>query len=176
MRVHQRAKTAQPAPPALPPSAVDWANHLLHRRQRQPPGVRLTAVQDRGPQPLMRPGAAAEAPTLTHSPHNHRIFPVHRFVCVKQTGSWRNSTGSAPGSAGGWKRVTADQYYSTTEPGYVWAATVELAPLLWIRGWESYLRGTGSQHWKLCSLLTVQDTRGRHVDRCAAPTHGGWAV
>lgn len=25
--------------------------------------------------------------------------------------------------------------------GYVWAATISLAPLMWIRGWDSYVRG-----------------------------------
>ena len=41
----------------------------------------------------------------------------------------------------GWKKVRARQYYCTAQPGYVWAATINLAPLMWIRGWDSYLKG-----------------------------------
>ena len=53
----------------------------------------------------------------------------------------RASPGMRPSD--GWKKVQARQYYCTAQPGYVWAATINLAPLLWIRGWDSYLKGVG---------------------------------
>ena len=51
----------------------------------------------------------------------------------------RASPGMRPSD--GWKRVKARQYYCTAQPGYIWAATITLAPLMWIRGWDCYLRG-----------------------------------
>lgn len=83
-----------------------------------------------------------------------------RFVCIKQRGMYRTCA-----SSDSWRRVHAEQYYSVTEPGFVWSATVELVPLVWLRGWESYVRGRGSLYWKLLSLFTVEDHRGDDVDR-----------
>lgn len=27
--------------------------------------------------------------------------------------------------------------------GYVWVATIQLAPLFWVKGWDSYVNGSG---------------------------------
>lgn len=83
-----------------------------------------------------------------------------RFVCTKQTGTYRTAL-----SSDGWRRMHAEQYLSVTEPGFVWSATIELVPCVWLRGWDSYIRGRGNMFWKLCSLFTVEDTRGDDVDR-----------
>lgn len=89
--------------------------------------------------------------------------PCARFVCLKQSGVFR----TAPAAGGRWHKVHAEQYVSCTEPGYVSSATLELAPLLWLRGWDSLINGQGNVFWKLCSLVTVEDARGHDVDRAA---------
>ena len=97
----------------------------------------------------------------------------------------------------GWKRVAAKQYYCTAQPGYVWAATIHLAPLMWITGWDCYLRGTsahrpmqasvhsahqagplqcpaaprvGSQHIHLVPLMYITSWGARVTHRCLAKT------
>lgn len=39
--------------------------------------------------------------------------------------------------------------------GYVWVATIQLAPLFWVRGWDSYLQGNPSAHALFCLLSTM---------------------
>lgn len=174
-------------------SAFSWSNFSCLRAAASVAvtgvlsAVALSSYLDLGKAVAQRISAVAESTALEARLHRRRFSclniaelpaPVQRyfkyalsegqtyvkFVCVKQTGWFR--TAMAAGEAG-WKKVKAEQYYSTTEPGFVWAATIELAPLLWIRGWDSYVRGCGNMYWKLCSLFTVEDTRGKHVDRSA---------
>ncbi len=84
-----------------------------------------------------------------------------RFVCTKQQGTYRTTRAGVQG----WRRVQGEQYYSVNEPGFVWSATIELVPMVWLRGWDSYVRGRGSLYWKLMSLFTVEHARGDDVDR-----------
>jgi len=44
-------------------------------------------------------------------------------------------------AAEGWKKVKAEQYFATSQPSYVWLATIHLARFLWIKGWDSYVSG-----------------------------------
>ena len=65
--------------------------------------------------------------------------PALRLARATQTGDFRFriATGLRPDE--GWKRVTAEQTWnaSASTPGYCWAATVKLAPGLWVRGWDA---------------------------------------
>ena len=65
--------------------------------------------------------------------------PALRLARAKQTGDFRFriATGLRPDE--GWKRVEAEQTWnaSASTPGYCWAATVRLAPGLWVRGWDA---------------------------------------
>ena len=65
--------------------------------------------------------------------------PALRLTRATQTGDFRFriATGLRPDE--GWKRVTATQTWnaSASTPGYCWAASVTLAPGLWVRGWDA---------------------------------------
>jgi len=65
--------------------------------------------------------------------------PALRLARATQTGDFRFriATGLRPDE--GWKRVTATQTWNACAgtPGYCWAATVKLAPGLWVRGWDA---------------------------------------
>ena len=65
--------------------------------------------------------------------------PALRLARATQTGDFRFriATGLRPDE--GWKRVTATQTWnaSASTPGYCWAASVTLAPGLWVRGWDA---------------------------------------
>ena len=49
----------------------------------------------------------------------------------------------------------------------MWVATIQLAPLFWIRGWDSYVHGSGHMFWKLLSALTLVNFGGPEIDRAA---------
>ena len=49
--------------------------------------------------------------------------------------------------------------------GFVWVATIQLAPLVWLRGWDSYVDSVGNMFWKLFSALTLVSFGGPEMDR-----------
>jgi hypothetical protein len=75
---------------------------------------------------------------------------------MEQAGEFR-----AGGFEARWSPFTAVQQYATDLPGFVWDATIRMAPCLGVRVRDSYIRGTGSMQGKLASLITVLDQAGR---------------
>ncbi|WP_169744604.1 DUF6544 family protein [Paenibacillus stellifer] len=79
-------------------------------------------------------------------------------VRLKQTGQMRTKEG------GPWMKVRAEQYFRADEPGFVWKADVQMAPLLHLSGLDSYQAGHGRMSIKLLSLLPVVDAKGPELD------------
>lgn len=124
--------------------------------------------------PTPPPAHAPYPHTQPHPPLTVCNSPPSRCACLRQSGWFRFLPGTpaasaaAPGgaeAAGGggkeWKPLRAEAYVSVGgRPGLVWSATIQLAPLQWVRGFASYLRGRGSTRWKLCTLWRVHDVEG----------------
>ncbi|KAL4435067.1 hypothetical protein ABPG77_003892 [Micractinium sp. CCAP 211/92] len=100
--------------------------------------------------------------------------PDIQLAHLKLTGHVRFTppgAGSASAGTEGWNRFHADAYLcpgsasagggsgsgSSGGPGYVLSATVQLGPLSWVRGFVSFLQGSGSSQWKLCSPFRARD-------------------
>ena len=47
----------------------------------------------------------------------------------------------------------------------MWVATIQLAPFVWLKGWDSYVDGKGHMFWKLLSALTLVNFGGPEIDR-----------
>eukprot|EP00891_Asterochloris_glomerata_P004025 jgi/Astpho2/4025/Aster-01183 len=94
-----------------------------------------------------------------------------KFCTIKQKGQFRIRVGPGLTVKEGWKKVRASQYFTTAQPAYVWAAWIWLAPLVWVRGWDSYvpekegLQGPGEMFWRLFSAITLLEKRGPEVDQ-----------
>jgi hypothetical protein len=58
-------------------------------------------------------------------------------------------------AGGAWSPFTADQVYVVRPPGYVWDASIRMAPLVDVRVRDSYAQGVGRVHAKAASLYTV---------------------
>ena len=57
---------------------------------------------------------------------------------------------------------TAQEYYTTDPPGYLWTATFTMAPLVTVRGRDRYAEGQASIDMRLLSLIPVaNDSRPR---------------
>ena len=82
-------------------------------------------------------------------------------VRLKQTGQFRL------GEKRGWMPFTAEEYYTTDPPGFVWVATFKMGPLLSIVGRDRYADGTGSIKMRLLSLIPVADKSGGGLDQGA---------
>jgi len=66
-----------------------------------------------------------------------------------------------------WMPYMAEQYYTTDPPGFVWAATMQMAPGLSLIGRDRYFEGRGNMTWRLLGLLPVVDARGPELDQGA---------
>lgn len=89
---------------------------------------------------------------LRHSQVMGKERPV--TVRLKQQGQFRLSEGQ------GWMPFTAEEYYTTDPPGFVWVATFKVAPVLFIAGRDRYTDGTGSIQMRLLYLIPVADKSG----------------
>src|SRR5680860_1641127 len=58
----------------------------------------------------------------------------------------------------GWIPFEAEEYYTTDPPGFVWSVSMEMAPLLTIRGRDRYVEGT-------CLLYTSPSPRDGLLSR-----------
>jgi len=64
-----------------------------------------------------------------------------------------------------WMPVQAEQYFTTEEPGFIWKANIEAAPLFHISGRDKYENGKGNMLIKVLSLFTVADSEGKEIDQ-----------
>lgn len=87
--------------------------------------------------------------------------PRPRAVRVRQAGAFRFRIAPGLRSEDGWKPVVATQTLAAgREPGYVWAASIQLAPGLWATGWDAFSGGRGHMLWKLGGAVPLIDSGG----------------
>jgi hypothetical protein len=65
----------------------------------------------------------------------------------------------------GWVPFTAEEYYTTDPPGFVWSVRLEMAPLVAVVGRDAYVAGRGSMDMRLLGLFPVARDRGPDMDR-----------
>jgi hypothetical protein len=85
--------------------------------------------------------------------------PVNHTVHLHQSGLMRTTR------EGKWMPVTAEQYFTVDNPGFVWVADVKAAPGLHLMGRDLYRDGHGHMLIKALSLYPVADNRGATVDQ-----------
>jgi hypothetical protein len=59
-----------------------------------------------------------------------------------------------------WSPFTSVQHFSARPPGFVWDASIQLAPLLTVKVRDSYVGGTGGMQGKIAALIPVVDQSG----------------
>jgi hypothetical protein len=95
--------------------------------------------------------------------------PLLRSARAEQNGEFRSG-----GRGTRWNPMTARQHFAVDPPGFVWDASIRLAPLLTIRVRDRYVGGAGSMQGKIASLFTwaaIDDTRA-----CATLVDAGTSV
>jgi hypothetical protein len=81
--------------------------------------------------------------------------PLLRSARVEQGGELRLGGFEAP-----WRSFTAVQHFSVDPPGFVWNASLRMAPFISVRVRDSYLDGVGSIHGRVAALIPVVDQSG----------------
>ena len=66
-----------------------------------------------------------------------------------------------------WQRLTAEQYFTTEEPGFIWHARTRLLRFLWITARDRYYRGQGNMLIKFLSTFTMGDVKGKEMDEAS---------
>jgi len=80
--------------------------------------------------------------------------PLIQSAQITQSGEFNMSrTGE------NWKAFEAKHYASIQPPGFVWDASIHIAPLMNVRVRDSYLAGQSSMVGKIFSLITVVDAQ-----------------
>ena len=82
--------------------------------------------------------------------------PLVRTAHIVQAGEFRSQT-----SDNGWGPFKARQCFSALSPGFVWDASINMAPLMKVRVRDAYVAGQGSMQAKIFALVSVVDERGR---------------
>lgn len=72
--------------------------------------------------------------------------PIIHRARISQSGIFR---------AGGWKPFTAHQTVTTQPPGFVWEASIRMAPLIKVRVRDSYLDGKGSMRGSILGIVPI---------------------
>lgn len=84
-----------------------------------------------------------------------RIARVH----LEQRGEMRTSP------EGKWMPFTAEQWFATAEPAFLWWADVKAAPGFFFTGRDKYMNGQGHMLIKILSLFPVADATGSKIDQ-----------
>jgi len=80
-------------------------------------------------------------------------------VRLKQKGSIRT------GEDQGWMPFTAEQYYTTDDPAFVWHATVKFFSLPLMKVRDRFYKGKGNMLIKLLPFITIADASGDEMDQ-----------
>jgi hypothetical protein len=122
---------------------------------------------------LFQRSAAAEPRILTEADIAHLPEPVQRWlrysnvldreyprtVRLRQEGEIR----LAPDAA--WMPFSAEQYYTTEPPSFIWKIDTRMMGVLPISGRDAYIDGHGNMKIMLASLIPVVDETGEHMDQ-----------
>jgi Family of unknown function (DUF6920) len=85
--------------------------------------------------------------------------PRLRCIRLTQTGTFRTRDEPAQ-----WQPFRAVQHVVTAPPGFVWDATIRMAPLLSARVLDSYRNGAGWLRARLLGVFTVAEASGPETD------------
>jgi len=81
-----------------------------------------------------------------------------KFVRLKQEGKFRMKDNQP------WLPITAEQYFTTQRPAFLWKVYLKMNPLVWIEGRDMYHRGKGEMLIKALSIVNVVDAYGKEMD------------
>jgi hypothetical protein len=82
-----------------------------------------------------------------------------RTVRLRQQGSMRTQPGQK------WLPMVAEQYFTTTPPAFLWHATMQLFPFVWISATDRFSEGHGTMRIKLWSVIPMGNAHGSEMDQ-----------
>ena len=78
---------------------------------------------------------------------------------------WRGRHRMSPATRR-WNALEGEMHVCMSgRPRFAWVGRIQLAPLVWMRGWEAYLGQGGSMQWRLWGLVPLVSLEGGAMDR-----------
>lgn len=138
---------------AVTASRVMWRRATAREVARMDRAARArtgSALQRTAPEPPELPAPVARYFTLA--------LPggLTRIQAARIT--WAGEFQMRPG--GGWRPFEAQQHFTTSPPGFVWDARIQMMPLVPVRVRDRYVSGEGTMLGKAGGLVTVVDEGG----------------
>jgi len=87
--------------------------------------------------------------------------PAIHSVRLRHDGFFRTKPGQR------WFPIRGEEYFTVDKPGFVWIASIQPAPLLWIEARDCLLSGRGNMLVRFNSTITLADARGAEIDQGA---------
>lgn len=82
-----------------------------------------------------------------------------RFVRLKQEGYFKTNHNAE------FKELTAEQYFITTKPGFIWQGKINFGKFIWITGIDNYYKGKGNLLIKFMSGITITKESGKEINQ-----------
>lgn len=120
---------------------------------------------------LLAAGAASEPRVVTDADLINLPEPVQRWLRwsgvvgkpIPATVRLRQKSELRVGDFG-WLDFTAEEYYSTEPPAFLWTANVGMAPGISVIGKDSYIDGRGAVEMRLLGVIPVASDDGPAMD------------
>jgi hypothetical protein len=124
----------------------------------------MTNRNQSGTQSLVTPEMLQDLPEVVQRYLNYTAIigkPQIDTVYLRQTGKFRQGLDRP------WMPMSAEQWYTTNPPGFLWKAQFKLAGLPLLHAQDKYQSGQGHMFGKLAGLFTVFNVRGEKLDQGA---------
>jgi hypothetical protein len=124
----------------------------------------MTNRNQSGTQSLVTPEMLQDLPEVVQRYLNYTEIigkPQIDTVYLRQTGKFRQGLDRP------WMPMSAEQWYTTNPPGFLWKAQFKLAGLPLLHAQDKYQSGQGHMFGKLAGLFTVFNVRGEKLDQGA---------
>ena len=94
-------------------------------------------------------------------------YAVGQKISTTCTARLRHGGFFRPNRNGRWFPIEGEEFFTVAKPGFVWNATIRLAPLLWIEARDELIHGRGKMLVRFCSAFTLVNASGSELDQGA---------
>jgi hypothetical protein len=139
-----------------------------HRQFRRSTDADVQAVFSEEGIGIGRAALDARWDTLPVPIQRHLTYAITASAPSVRTARLRHSGTFRTGPEQPWSPIVGEQYFSAGRPGFVWFASMRVAPLVWIQARDRLVGGRGNMLVKPLSAFAIADASGPEIDQGAA--------
>ena len=139
-----------------------------HRRFQRSTAAEVQTVFREGEAALGSADLKARRDQLPPPIQRHLTYAITSNAPSIRTARLRHDGTFRTGPDRRWLPITGEQYFSVGHPGFVWFASLRLAPFLWIQARDRLVSGKGNMLVKPLSAFALADASGPEIDQGSA--------